>query len=198
MRSVKGIIIGFLLILLGFAAAQYSLIAAGILSAGGLAAVVVSALPKRAEKQEPQAAPAAPVPAPAELSVPELLPDILTDPPVQPKCPRCRSRRRRRCIKRLQTRIRALTRFRAAARHGCWNGISGSARPSAPAGTARRQMRRRLRSCGKGALCRVFQRISSAGLRQARQDPQPPHVRRSAGGSERRRFEADRAATGGA
>lgn len=33
MRSVKGIIIGFLLILLGFAAAQYSLIAAGILSA---------------------------------------------------------------------------------------------------------------------------------------------------------------------
>ena len=51
MRSVKGIIIGFLLILLGFAAAQYSLIAAGILSAGGLAAVVVSALPKRAEKQ---------------------------------------------------------------------------------------------------------------------------------------------------
>ena len=54
MRSVKGIIIGFLLILLGFAAAQYSLIAAGILSAGGLAAVVVSALPKRAEKQEPQ------------------------------------------------------------------------------------------------------------------------------------------------
>ena len=87
MRSVKGIIIGFLLILLGFAAAQYSLIAAGILSAGGLAAVVVSALPKRAEKQEPQAAPAAPVPAPAELSAPELLPDILTDPPVQPKMP---------------------------------------------------------------------------------------------------------------
>ena len=80
MRSVKGIIIGFLLILLGFAAAQYSLIAAGILSAGGLAAVVVSALPKRAEKQEPQAAPAAPVPAPAELSAPELLPDILTVP----------------------------------------------------------------------------------------------------------------------
>ena len=35
MRSVKGIIIGFLLILLGFAAAQYSLIAAGVLAAGG-------------------------------------------------------------------------------------------------------------------------------------------------------------------
>ena len=87
MRSVKGIIIGFLLILLGFAAAQYSLIAAGILSAGGLAVVIVSALPKGAKKQEPQAAPPAPVPAPAELSAPELLPDILTDPPVQPKTP---------------------------------------------------------------------------------------------------------------
>ncbi len=87
MRSVKGIIIGFLLILLGFAAAQYSLIAAGILAAGGLAAVIVSALPKRAEKQPPQAAPAPPEPAPAELSSPELLPDILTDPPVQPEPP---------------------------------------------------------------------------------------------------------------
>ncbi len=87
MRSVKGIIIGFLLILLGFAAAQYSLIAAGILAAGGLAVVIVSALPKRAEKQPPQAAPAAPKPAPAELSAPELLPDILTDPPVQPEPP---------------------------------------------------------------------------------------------------------------
>ena len=51
MRSVKGIIIGFLLILLGFAAAQYSLVAAGILAAGGLAVVVVSALPKKIEKQ---------------------------------------------------------------------------------------------------------------------------------------------------
>lgn len=50
MRSVKGIIIGFLLILLGFAAAQYSLVAAGILAAGGLAVVVVSALPKKIEK----------------------------------------------------------------------------------------------------------------------------------------------------
>ena len=87
MRSVKGIIIGFLLILLGFAAAQYSLIAAGVLAAGGLAAVIVSALPKRAEAQPPQAAPAAPEPAPAELSAPELLPDILTDPPVQPEPP---------------------------------------------------------------------------------------------------------------
>ena len=60
MRSVKGIIIGFLLILLGFAAAQYSLIAAGVLAAGGLAAVIVSALPKRAEAQPPQAALSAP------------------------------------------------------------------------------------------------------------------------------------------
>ena len=87
MRSVKGIIIGFLLILLGFAAAQYSMIAAGVLSAGGLAVVIVSALPKRAERQSPQAAPAPPAPAPAELSAPELLPDILTDPPVQPEPP---------------------------------------------------------------------------------------------------------------
>ena len=87
MRSVKGIIIGFLLILLGFAAAQYSLIVAGVLAAGGLAAVIVSALPKRAEAQPPQAAPAAPEPAPAELSAPELLPDILTAPPVQPEPP---------------------------------------------------------------------------------------------------------------
>ena len=61
MRSVKGIIIGFLLILLGFAAAQYSLIVAGILSAGGLAAVVVSALPKRAEKPRKISAPTATV-----------------------------------------------------------------------------------------------------------------------------------------
>ena len=87
MRSVKGIIIGFLLILLGFATAQYSLIAAGILAAGGLAVVIVSALPKRTEKRPPQAAPAASEPALAELSAPELLPDILTDPPVQPEPP---------------------------------------------------------------------------------------------------------------
>ena len=87
MRSVKGIIIGFLLILLGFAAAQYSMIAAGVLSAGGLAVVIVGALPKRAGRQSPQAAPVPPAPAPAELSAPELLPDILTDPPVQPEPP---------------------------------------------------------------------------------------------------------------
>ena len=87
MRSVKGIIIGFLLILLGFAAAQYSMIAAGVLSAGGLAVVIEGALPKRAGRQSPQAAPVPPAPAPAELSAPELLPDILTDPPVQPEPP---------------------------------------------------------------------------------------------------------------
>ena len=88
MRSVKGIIIGFLLILLGFAAAQYSLVAAGILAAGGLAVVVVSALPKKIEKQ-PQEPPAAPAPAPVkpDLSSPEQLPDILTAPPVQPEPP---------------------------------------------------------------------------------------------------------------
>lgn len=86
MRSVKGIIIGFLLILLGFAAAQYSLVAAGILAAGGLAVVVVSALPKKIEKQ-PQEPPAAPAPVKPDLSSPEQLPDILTDPPVQPEPP---------------------------------------------------------------------------------------------------------------
>ena len=86
MRSVKGIIIGFLLILLGFAAAQYSLVAAGILAAGGLAVVVVSALPKKIEKQ-PQEPPAAPAPVKPDLSSPEQLPDILTAPPVQPEPP---------------------------------------------------------------------------------------------------------------
>lgn len=69
MRSVKGIIIGFLLILLGFAAAQYSLVAAGILAAGGLAVVVVSALPKKIEKQ-PQEPPAAPAPVKPDLFFP--------------------------------------------------------------------------------------------------------------------------------
>lgn len=87
MRSVKGIIIGFLLIPAGLCRRAVQPDRSRDPSAGGLAAVVVSALPKRAEKQEPQAAPAAPVPAPAELSAPELLPDILTDPPVQPKIP---------------------------------------------------------------------------------------------------------------
>ena len=46
MRSIKGIIIGFLLILLGFAVTSYSLIAGGALAAAGLAAVVIFALPK--------------------------------------------------------------------------------------------------------------------------------------------------------
>ena len=46
MRSIKGIIIGFLLILLGFAVTSYSLIAGGVLAAAGLAAVVIFALPK--------------------------------------------------------------------------------------------------------------------------------------------------------
>ena len=94
MRSVKGIIIGFLLILLGFAAAQYSLVAAGILAAGGLAVVVVSALPKKIEKQ-PQEPPAAPAPVKPDLSSPEQLPDILTAPPVQPEPP---APRRDRCV----------------------------------------------------------------------------------------------------
>ena len=53
MRSIKGIIIGFLLILLGFAVTSYSLIAGGVLAAAGLAAVVIFALPKKT--QQPQA-----------------------------------------------------------------------------------------------------------------------------------------------
>ena len=91
MRSVKGIIIGFLLILLGFAVSQYSLIPAAILSAGGLAVVIVSALPKREKKAAPQqpqperpAAQAAPA---GTLSAPEHLPDILTDQPAPPPAP---------------------------------------------------------------------------------------------------------------
>lgn len=52
MRSIKGIIIGFLLILLGFAVTSYSLIAGGVLAAAGLAAVVIFALPKKT--QQPQ------------------------------------------------------------------------------------------------------------------------------------------------
>ena len=67
MRSIKGIIIGFLLILLGFAVTSYSLIAGGVLAAAGLAAVVIFALPK--QTQQPQAeqppAPAPEPPAPA-------------------------------------------------------------------------------------------------------------------------------------
>ena len=53
MRSVKDIIIGFLLILLGFAVTSYSLIAGGVLAAAGLSAVVIFALPKKT--QQPQA-----------------------------------------------------------------------------------------------------------------------------------------------
>ena len=36
MRSIKGIIIGFLMILLGFAVTSYSLIAGGVLAAAGI------------------------------------------------------------------------------------------------------------------------------------------------------------------
>ena len=105
MRSIKGIIIGFLLILLGFAVTSYSLIAGGVLAAAGLAAVVIFALPKKT--QQPQAEqPPAPAPEPQEAVAktrraeakaevepedpapelqPEALPDILTDPPAQKK-----------------------------------------------------------------------------------------------------------------
>ena len=80
MRSIKGIIIGFLLILLGFAVTSYSLIAGGVLAAAGLAAVVIFALPKKT--QQPQAEQP---PAPAPELRPEALPDILTDPSAQKK-----------------------------------------------------------------------------------------------------------------
>ena len=87
MRSIKGIIIGFLLILLGFAVTSYSLIAGGVLAAAGLAAVVIFALPK--QTQQPQAEqPPAPAPEPEDPAPelrPEALPDILTDPPAQKK-----------------------------------------------------------------------------------------------------------------
>ena len=96
MRSIKGIIIGFLLILLGFAVTSYSLIAGGVLAAAGLAAVVIFALPKKT--QQPQAEqPPAPAPEPEDLAPelrPEALPDILTDPPAQKKA-RAASRGRR-------------------------------------------------------------------------------------------------------
>ncbi|MFR7745515.1 MAG: hypothetical protein ACLU3I_21515 [Acutalibacteraceae bacterium] len=159
----------------------------------------MSALPKRAEKQEPQAAPAAPAPAPAELSAPELLPDILTDPPVQPKIPPLPQPEAEALYKTLAdayTRIDALS-----CRGPAWmleRDIRLCKAFCAPLGQREGRCADGCDPAGKGALCRVFQRISSAGLRQARQDPQPPHVRRSAGGSERRRFEAGRAATGGA
>ena len=72
-RSIKGIIIGFLLILLGFAVTSYSLIAGGVLAAAGLAAVVIFALPKKT--QQPQAEqPPAPAPEP-EDPAPELRPE---------------------------------------------------------------------------------------------------------------------------
>ena len=59
MRSIKGIIIGFLLILLGFAVTSYSLIAGGVLAAAGLAAVVIFALPKKTQQPQAEQPPAA-------------------------------------------------------------------------------------------------------------------------------------------
>ena len=175
MRSVKGIIIGFLLILLGFAAAQYSMIAAGVLSAGGLAVVIVSALPKRAERQSPQAAPAPPAPAPAELSAPELLPDILTDPPVQPEPPALPKPEAEALYKTL---AEAYTRIEALPCRG-------------PAWMLERDIR----------LCRAFCARwdgAKADAQTAALLREKARFRRSAGGSERRRSEADRAAADGA
>ena len=101
MRSVKDIIIGFLLILIGFALSAYSLPVSIAVAVGGLAMVVLGALPKgigkERQKETPPEPPAGAGPEPDALQ-PELLPDILTDlaekpepapapapaPPVQP------------------------------------------------------------------------------------------------------------------
>ena len=99
MRSVKDIIIGFLLILIGFALSAYSLPVSIVVAVGGLVMVVLGALPKgvwkRKKEETPPEPPAKPEPEPDALQ-PELLPDILTDlaekpekpeiaPPVQPE-----------------------------------------------------------------------------------------------------------------
>ncbi len=97
MRSVKDIIIGFLLILIGFALSAYSLPVSIAVAVGGLAMVVLGALPKsigkKRKEETPPEPPARAEPEPDALQ-PELLPDILTDltekpepapaPPVQP------------------------------------------------------------------------------------------------------------------
>lgn len=97
MRSVKDIIIGFLLILIGFALSAYSLPVSIAVAVGGLAMVVLGALPKgfgkKRKEETPPEPPAKAEPEPDALQ-PELLPDILTDlaekpepapaPPVQP------------------------------------------------------------------------------------------------------------------
>lgn len=83
MRSVKGIIIGFLLILLGFGLSSFQLVVGLALSACGLGVVIICALPKRARAPQPQEA--AP-PQPQPLS-PQSLPDILTDAPRPPAPP---------------------------------------------------------------------------------------------------------------
>ena len=99
MRSVKNIIIGFLLILIGFALSAYSLPVSIAVAVGGLVMVVLGALPKgigkKRQEETPPEPPAGAEPEPDALQ-PELLPDILTDlaekpepapapaPPVQP------------------------------------------------------------------------------------------------------------------
>ena len=101
MRSVKDIIIGFLLILIGFALSAYSLPVSIAVAVGGLVMVVLGALPKGIGKKRKEETPTEPPvreePEPDALQ-PELLPDILTDlaeksekpepapvPPVQPE-----------------------------------------------------------------------------------------------------------------
>ena len=81
MRSVKDIIIGFLLILIGFALSAYSLPVSIAVAVGGLAMVVLGALPKgigkKWQEETPPEPPAGAEPEPDALQ-PELLPDILT------------------------------------------------------------------------------------------------------------------------
>lgn len=83
MRSVKGIILGFLLILFGFAVYTYSLIASAILCAGGLAVVIIFALPKKAHSAAPT--PAEPPAEKASTHTAQELPDLLTDAPAPPR-----------------------------------------------------------------------------------------------------------------
>ena len=82
MRSVKDIIIGFLLILIGFALSAYSLPVSIAVAVGGLAMVVLGALPKgigkKRQEETPPEPPVGAEPEPDALQ-PELLPDILTD-----------------------------------------------------------------------------------------------------------------------
>lgn len=83
MRSVKGVILGFLLILLGFVLSGYQLIAGFAVSACALVLVILSALPRRTKPPQSMEAPMEKAAAPK----PEELPDILTDMPKRASAP---------------------------------------------------------------------------------------------------------------